>query len=175
MAPLPHNNTAIFYLDYVTCGHPHTAEVRIGAAGSLIEAGSMMDAFLTALGDYIRTLTVVGARGQDAGTNVSYPVVWDGAGTYGSGPGSEDESAQFISFVGRSLGGRRYRQYVYGCAIDHSVGKYRIQAGADTTVAAALAVLEALPNTPCAIDGDPVNFKQYANLGQSGYWTRQLR
>jgi len=175
MAPLPHNNTAIFYLDYQTCGHDHTMEVRFGSGSSAGEAAAMIDAFLIALDDYIRVWTVIGARVQDIGTNVSYPVTWDGEDTYGSGAGTEDESAQYLSYVGRSIDGRRYRQFAFGSAVDHSSGKYRVQAGVDAKVAAALAVLEAAAECPVSISGQAINFQQYANCGQNSYWERQIR
>jgi hypothetical protein len=58
---------------------------------------------------------------------------------------------------------------------DTSSEDYRLTTGESAPVAAALAVLEAGSGTPVAIDGDPVNFHQYANMGVNAYWRNHIR
>jgi len=176
MAPLPHNNTGIFYLDYSVAGFDHTLQVRFGTGSSALEAAGMTDAFLAALTTNIYLLTVIGARVQDIGTNVSYPVDWDGDDTYGSDAGLAYTSAFYYDFVGRSLDGRRARIAVFGAksAADSLDANYRYGT-ATSWVVGALAALEALPACPVSISGEVVNWKQYANGGVNAYWRNHIR
>lgn len=176
MAPLPHNNTGIFYLDYSAEGFDHTMEIRFGASSSALEAAGVADAFLSAVSGQLFLHTIIGARVQDIGTNVSYPVEWDGDATYGSGTEGAYATAIYMSFVGRSLDGRRCRIYLLGAknVADPGDHNYRY----DTTaswVAGGLAALEALPACPVSISGDVVNWKQYANVGINAYWRNKIR
>jgi len=176
MAPLPSNNTAVYYLDYETEGHIHTIQARYGSGGSANDAAAMLDAFLTALGTNIYLYNIQGARVRDAGGSVTYPVTWDGASTYGSGTEGEYASAQYGDFIGRSIGGRRCRIAIFGVKgiVDTSGDDFRFP---DTVgyVGAALAVLRASSDTPVAIDGDPVNWHDYMNSGINAYWRNHIR
>lgn len=137
---------------------------------------NMLDNVLTAAGTSLFLITIDGARVRDAGSNVTYPVTWTGAATYGSGAGIVGKTAWYIHFVGRGIGGRRNRITFFGntVIVDPADDNYRIST-ANATVAAMIAALEADPNTPCTIDGDTTNWHQYANLGANAYWTKKVR
>ncbi len=137
----------------------------------------MFDAFLTALSPSLQQITIIGARVRDLGGSVTYPVTWDGDATYGGGAGDHVNSAMYLDFVGRSIGGRRARIAMFGATgpFDGASDDYRLTAAEDLSVAAALAVLEALAACPVAIDGDVVNWHQYANLGVNAYWRNHIR
>lgn len=177
MAALPGNNTAVLYLDYTTCGENHTGQYRFAAPASVNDAMNVADAFYTAISAALNLVNIRGARVRDAGGAVSYPVTWTGASSYGGTGTPHEESAYYISFVGRSLGGHRNRVFTfgYGEAADVSGHDFRVQAADSTLVAAALAVLESTSGTPCAIDGDDTNWHQYANLGVNAYWRNKIR
>lgn len=176
MAPLPHNNTGIFYLDYSTEGHDHVMEVRFGTGSSALEAAGFADAFLSAVSSQLFLHTIIGARVQDIGTNVSYPVEWDGDATYGAGTEGEYATAIYMSFVGRSLDGRRARIYLFGAknVADPGDHNYRYSTAA-SWVTGGLAALQALPECPVSISGEPVAWKQYSNVGINAYWRNQIR
>lgn len=176
MAPLPSNNTGVFYLDYTTEGQDHTLQIRFGTGSSALEAAGVADAFLTALGTNIYVWTINGARVRDVGTNVSYPVTWDGDTTYGSGTEGAYATAQYGDFVGRSIDGRRCRIAVFGLKgiVDSTDDNFRF-ASSTAYVAAALAALEALPECPVSISGEPVNWQQYMNTGINAYWRNHIR
>jgi hypothetical protein len=165
------------YLDYNTCGEDHTMQMRKNETASNDDVMAVMDAFLLALSPGLNLVTIIGARARDAGGSVTYPLTWPGDPTYGSGAGFHYESANFLDFVGRSIGGRRCRISVFGWGVqaDTSSEDYRLTTGESAPVAAALAVLEAGSGTPVAIDGDPVNFHQYANMGVNAYWRNHIR
>lgn len=177
MAPLPSNNTAVVYLDYNTCGEDHTLQMRHDGTASNDDTMAVMDAFLLALSPGLNLVTIIGARARDAGGAVTYPLTWPGDPTYGSGAGPHYESANFLDFIGRSIGGRRCRVSVFGWSVQADAGgeDYRLSASESTAVAAALAVLEAGSGTPVSIDGDPVNWHQYANMGVNAYWRNHIR
>lgn len=176
MAPLPSNNTGVFYLDYTTEGEDHTLQVRFGTGSSALEAASVVNGFLSAVEAQLYTLTVRGARVRDLGANVTYPVDWDGDDVYGSGSTGHYTSAFYMDFVGRSIDGRRCRVAVFGCKslADSSGSDYRFSSATDW-VAAGLAALEALPFCPVSISGEVVNWQQYANVGVNAYWRNHIR
>lgn len=176
MAPLPHNNTGILYLDYTTCLHDHVMACRFDSPNTPADAMGAISDFLTALGtEWLYLLTVRGARWQQKNTSVSFPVAWTGAATYGSGAGTEDRSASFISFPGRSAFGRRVRAEVFGCKFGVFSGKYRAFIAGDDALIAAQSVLGEAEGSFLAIDGNLANWKNYANLGENAYWRNQIR
>lgn len=178
MAPLPVESTARLFVDYTTCSEQHTMMVRYGVGGSVSDAIAMLDAFLIALDDFVLAATIDGARVSDLGSTVTYPVAWTGAAGFGDGTGTHYKTANYLDFVGRSIGGRRVRLAVFG-AVFHAdtvgTGDYRFNATDEARVAAALAVLEASSDTPVAIDGDPAVWQQYANCGVNAYWRNHIR
>lgn len=176
MAPLPSNNTGVFYLDYTTEGQDHTMQIRFGTGSSALEAAGVADAFLAALGTNMYAMTINGARVRDAGASVSYPVTWDGDAVYGSGTEGLYATAQYVDFVGRSIDGRRARIAVFGWKgiVDTTDDNFRFSSSTGW-VAAALAALEALPFCPVSISGEVVNWQQYANTGINAYWRNHIR
>lgn len=175
MAPLPHNNTALLYVDYTVSGKSHTLPCRFSAASSLANAMSAVDGVLTALGSSLKLWTIEGARAQDISTNVSYPITWTGAATYGSGTGTNDETAVYFDFTGRSIDGRRVKFTCFGAASVASNGNYRVAGGESATIDAALAVLVGLNDEFVTISGLPPVWNNYANQGINAYWTKQIR
>lgn len=177
MPALPVESTARLFVDYSTCGEEHTALVRFGTGGSVSDAMAMLDAFWIAIDPLMYLGTITGARVADIGLTVTYPVTWTGAADFGSGAGSHYQTANYIDFVGRSIGGKRVRLSTFGLIshADTSGSDYRHNASDVAAVAAALAVLEASGDTPVAIDGDPGVWQQYANIGVSAYWRNKIR
>jgi len=177
MAPLPSNTTAVLYVDYDTCSEGHTLQVRFGTTSSVSEAMDFVDALLTAMASVMFLHTITGARVRDLGGSVTYPVTWTGATTYGTGAGVHNASAYYMDFIGRSIGGRRCRIAVFGVgfASDDTNDDFRITAGESALVQNCLDALEAGAAVPVAIDGDPVSWHQYANIGTNAYWRNHIR
>lgn len=178
MAPLPVESTARLFVDYTTCSEQHTLMCRFGVGSSVGDAIALVDAFLIALDDFVLAATIDAARVADLGSTFTYPVSWTGAATFGAGVGTHYKTANYLDFVGRSIGGRRVRMAVFG-AVFHAdtvgTGDYRFNATDEARVAAALAVLEASSTEPVAIDGDAAVWQQYANCGVNAYWRNNIR
>jgi hypothetical protein len=60
-------------------------------------------------------------------------------------------------------------------AKDGANDDYRITAVDSADVAAALVALRAGTDVPVTIDGDDVNWHDYANVGTNAYWRNRIR
>lgn len=174
MAPLPENNTPRFFVDYSVNGIEHTAQVRFSGATSPSAFGSTLNAFLNTVGPLIYQMLISQIRFQAAGTTFSNPVTTGIEGnTYGSGAPADNQTAQWLNFVGRSTGGRRVTFGLYGLkAIDDF---YRLNSGESSDLAAAVGILNGEATLWSAIDGIKAIWKPYANTGNNAYWQRKLR
>lgn len=87
----------------------------------------------------------------------------------------------FVGFVGKTFGGRRVKSVIFGWVpnafneVDFGrFTDYRLYASEDARVADALEVLHDLPIV--GIDNSAnIYWKEYANIGFSGYWQRKTR
>lgn len=177
MAALPVESTGRLFVDYTICGEGHTVLVRYGTGGNPGDAMALLDAFWIATDALFYHAIITGARVADLGSTVTYPVTYTGASSFGSGAGSHYQTANYIDFVGRSIGGKRVRVSTFGVVThaDTAASDYRWDATENADVAAGLAVLEAGTDTPVAIDGDPAVWHQYANIGVNAYWRNRIR
>jgi len=174
MTPLPHNNTAIYYVDYSTVFREHTLEVRANAATSPSLFGSLMDGFFSSIATILYPLTVNTVRFQAIGTNVSNPVITGIEGNlYGTGVPTTDNVPIALNFVGRSTGGRRVRLMVFGFSGGFS--GYRLTTGESNPILVATTVLNGEANAFLAIDGVAPVWYPYANVLANAYWQRQVR
>lgn len=174
MAPLPQSNTPRYRIVYNTGENEHTLQIRHAATVSTTLAGQQIADFLTQIEPLLGEITIVRAEAAAAGSNVFVPAFWPGDPTYGSGdPGAINEPA-FISFVGRSTGGRRIRVFVFGISAV-TQADYRLSEGESAVVAAALGSLESGPDFWQAIDGLQPVWNRYANMGFNAHYQRKAR
>ena len=174
MAPLPHNNTAIFYVDYTVDAIQHTFEVRFDGAESPASFGSTLNAFLNTIAPVLYQLSIDVIRFQAEGSNVSAPVVTGIEGnTYGTAAPIGWVRANFIRFVGRSSGGRRVSFDLY--VPDVTDTNFRITAAENSDVADAIDILNGEESMFLAIDGLAPTWYAYVNIKQNSYWARKLR
>lgn len=176
MAPLPHNNTDIWYLDYSIGSHGHTMEMRADLGDDAAAASAAMDAFLSTFEGTYFTITITGFRYQAQGTNVSLPRTWGGASSYGTaGSATEYQTANFATFVGRSTAGRRVRTTLFGFSVVQVGGNYRATPAEIAALQDALDALAATSTAWLAIDGNVPVWNPYANVGINAYWRNQIR
>jgi hypothetical protein len=177
MAPLPSNNTGCLFVDYTGCGEQHTMLIRYGAAGSAAAAMTVADALLSSLDPALLLITIDQVRDRPAGSNVSLPITWTGAGSYGSGAGTHDQTADFCDFVGRSNDGRRCRisVFCFGEKVDTTNHDFRVLTSEATAIGDAVAALEAGVGAPVSIGGLAVSWHQYADIGTNAYWRNRIR
>lgn len=173
MAPLPSNNTSVYFVFYTSGGNSHTTQVRTDSISPSV-FGTTMDTFFQALEPNLFEMTVDTVTFRPALSTVSNPVVTGIEGNaYGSGTPITLEEPQYVDFVGRSSGGRRNRITIFG--ISDLGANYRISAGEFTSVDDVITLLSADPDFGIAIDGLATIWKTYANTGQNYHWQRKQR
>lgn len=174
MAPLSPDNTQRFFLDYSTSLLSHTVMVRTTTATSAAAFSTFMDDFLTALAPELSQITIDGARVAQISTNVSIPVTWSGAATYGTGSESAVFRPRQLCFLGRTVNGRRARMFIYGGDFT-SPNDFRIDRAANANIDAAYDVLELNPQFFAAIDGLATVKYNYVDVNFNSYWERKVR
>jgi hypothetical protein len=173
LLPLPPNNTARFKVFYTNVGHQHDFQVRNGTA-SPSALGALLLNLFGAINGMLYATTIDRVEYAPSGSDI-FNIVTTGAegSTFGSGAGSTAVAPYFVNFIGRSSGGRRVRLAIFGVTI---LGlDYRFQAGENSEVDAAIAVLRAATTTFFAIDGIRPVWYTYANAGVSAYYQRKNR
>jgi len=136
--------------------------------------GIIVDQLFTALGTQVLATVIDQVTFAADGSNVFNLVTTGVEGnTYGSGTTDVSESGRFVSFIGRSSGGRRVRLYVFGfITVSHD---FRFVAGEVTQVDDAIDVLQAAGSTLVAIDDIQPIWKNYANAGYNAHWQKAVR
>jgi len=175
MAPLPDNSTARYFLDYSAFSHQHTLSIRTN--GEITPAGisTRLGIFLTAMAGLIYTVSIVGLRYQEAGSDVSLPVTWGGAAAYGAAGGAEYNTALYWGFVGRAASGRRVRVRLFNAAQLQNGNNYRATTTEVPAIATAIAALTGDPGAFLSIDSGAPTWKPYANMGTDAYWRNEIR
>lgn len=174
MAPLPPNNTPRFRIKYTNVSHQHSMEVRSHLSPSAL--GTLIDDFFTALDTAIFSTVIDSVEFAADGSDIFNPVTSGIEGNVYTGFGSgtvPGEAAQYISFIGRSSGGRRVRLYVFG--VTTTGDDFRFPAGEVADVDAARAVLVAAGDSLRCIDDLQPVWKTYANGGVNAHWQKALR
>lgn len=176
MAPLPPDSTTRVYFDYDDGINQHTLVCRLGILGDPVVAMDAIDAFMESLAPSLSLITVVGARWSVSGSNVTNPLGWSGAATYGSGVMPAENAPRELRFIGRSADGRRNSVSVYGYD-GPTPALYRINAEASVDISNAIVALEsgvAGGNWYTISTQIPV-WKPYASFNFNSYWERQAR
>lgn len=180
MAPLPENNTGRLFIDYNANGRPHTLMLRYANAGAPTPLFLFdVDNWLQTLNPLMPTDWSFGSwRYSAQGTNFSVPLAGAPTAFQGIRTPRAYEGPAFITFVGRTLGGRRARVFLLGAGFDPSEAggqaeDYRINAA---EFAPAAVAIDALNNTGVVgIDGLEPAWYQYLNAGFNAYWQRKSR
>ena len=175
MAPLPHNNTDIVYVDYQQGTAQHTFQVRVADLADITAIEASIDAFLTAASPLLFETLILAVRGQNSGSTVSFPFPVSGlvGNIYGSGAISNESVPYNINFVGRSTGGRRVRLDLFG--YKGAISDWRRTSAESTDVAAAVAELNTATDIYLAVDGLKPFWYPYGNVGANAYWQREQR
>jgi hypothetical protein len=180
MPSLPQNSTGRVLVDYLANGRNHTVQFRYAGGGA------PDNTFLESVDDFLISCnplmpsdwTFLRARQVWQGGTISTPLSFAPTPFAGIRTPQVYELPAFVSFIGRTTGGRRTRIYLLGAGFDPSesggVGAdYRIRAAENTSVAAAISTLSGSPVV--GIDGlDPLWYS-YVNAGYNAYWQRQAR
>lgn len=170
LPPLAENNTVRGWLKYSNMGVEHELQFRLPAGSSSADVGLTGQDLATGLKSLLPdTDSFKGLRWAIAGSNLSFPLPFAAiAGTGGAASGELDDKAKFIALAGRSLNGYRCRITLFTAATPDTQG-YRGPTGTLYNVVTALSM------PLVAIDGAPVVWNAYSNVGYNAYWQRQLR
>lgn len=177
MAALPQNNTHRFFLDYQVGGDKHTLSVRYGGTfADYTAAMSMVSDILDELDSSMYLTTVLAARRQASGTDVSLPVAWSGSSSYGADAMPNERRPYETRWLGRSNDGRRTSFSLYGLKTALSAG-FRLTTAASAEIAAVDAILAAaaLAGTWVTISGNPPEPYPYVDINFNSYWEGEAR
>ena len=177
MAPLPENNTAVYFVDYAFNDQQRTMQFRQQPGASLGDLTFTISAFLEALEPILCTGWVVtGARYRAALADFSLPVEFPTVVTPGCGPLLAENNPRFYTFTGRGLtSGRRVRVHVYGLTLGVPAD-YRRSPGENAALDAARTVLDVDGDGIFGtIAGDNPQWYLYYNTGYNSYHERQAR
>lgn len=177
MAPLPYNNTGIYFVDYSVGDAAHTMQIRIEDQSLVPDAAELVNDILVTFGTNLANdFTIEGARYQAPGANFSLPALPPNQPTVGAAAIGGVNIPRFISWVGRgSDTARRVRLYLYGVVFgtpdDYRLTGTELQAAADTVQL----LRNTSPNVATTIAGDEPIWSPYANVGYNSYWERERR
>lgn len=174
--PLDPANTARWRLIYSVGGHQHAMQMRVDATNpsqSTVEQGYQL--LLTDLSITLWAVTFVRLEFAAVGSNIFNPVTSTLTGTIaGSGAPGQEQSIRQISFVGRSITGRKNRVFVYGYK-DDLTDNMRITPAETAEVAAAINRINGFLHLFVGIDSVKPTYNQYVNVNVNKYWTKQIR
>jgi len=177
LPPIDPTNTQRYFYDYTVSAIEHTMVVRCTDDVGLSDAVVQIDAFLTALGDGLATITTVGLRHAEKGSNITNPVDADGLQTtYGTGVPSAINAPLQVTFTGRSGDGRKARVGMFGWN-GQTDTSWRKTTSEDSDVLAAVVALTSAgaAGVFCSISGERVLWHPYMNLGYNDHWIKQAR
>lgn len=183
LPPLAPNNTARYIISYTANGHDHDVSFRYDDAGAPLAPPVLFLAeisviLIAAQGLMPTDWSLNTARYIPSGSTVSIttglpPVLPTGAATVvpGQAPG-------FMTWVGRSAGGRQARMFLLGAALDPSSGAaflqdYRVLGSESVAIQNVRDALDI--SSVVAIDNQLPNWYNYANIGFNAYWQKALR
>lgn len=175
MAPLPVNNTLRIWVKQEGPRGTHETMFRFADGVPVVDAvDSIVDILTAAQGLVYEDQVWSSARASAAGSDISFPIAWTPIeGTNGNTP-TDTTKPFFVTFVGRSTGGRQVAWTIGGAALI-SDSNYRVVEGENPGVDATLDAFRLAEPAPTAIDGlDPLMYS-YANVGYNAYFQRKLR
>lgn len=190
MAPLPQNNTARVFYDYVTgsnaTSREHTFQVRVATADDVPAAHQAVTEMLTALtsGQFAVGWKLLRARFQASGAPFSVPTELPPGLTTFLGSSQDAYNVRYeaveSTFQGRSgTSGRRVDLSLYRARGD-AQDNFRIEAGASgmpAAVSAAVSALQDASNTGVflCIDATAPTWYPYLNENYNSYWETRAR
>lgn len=175
MAPLPVSNTKRVWLEYTSEGKQHEMVGRFVVGISDADAVAAMRAIALQCANYMKTTdSFHSARVAQSGSNLSFPVAFASVTGLNAGAVANGQEPNFISWVGRSTGGRRVR-LTYFDPFTEPGESYRWPEGSTAPYDNVLDILRDPLMGFAAIDGQPAIWNSYYNTGTNAYWQRKQR
>lgn len=184
MADFAPTFTSRFKVTYLSLGKQHSLTLRYADADS--EPDSLFKngvaAWISSTAPWrFEDWTAIEASYALAGSSVFVPVAVPGPISAGEAELLPTSFRPvYASFVGKSSAGNRTGVFLYGIALDpakateDALTDYRLTSVEDATTATILTALGDIPGA-VSIDGLPVAWRQYVNLGYNAYYQRKAR
>jgi hypothetical protein len=174
---LPPDNTQRYFYDYSVYAEQHTLIVRCHESVGLDDLKVQLDLFLTALGAGLITITTVGLRHAEAGSNVTNPVDAEGlAATYGSGSGSVINAPLQVTFTGRDGDGHKTRVGMFGWEAQTDTSwRYTTSENAVVLDTVAQLTSSGAAGVFFTINAKRPIWHPYMNVGYNDHWVKNER
>lgn len=177
------NFTNRYRVRYSVNGSNHSLTVRAGTTAGPYDAAVRTE--LTAMLDALSPLrfsswSVLDAEWSQAGSTFFIPAPPPPAIAGTSSASGQGLRPVNINFQGATLLANRAAFFVYGVSVDPVIGgtstetDYRLQRGDDANIDDALDVMAAW-TAITGIDGEHVQWHNYANININSYWQRKVR
>lgn len=184
LAPLSPSNTPRYFVDYKANGRNHTVMFRYATPVNGPPPATPYIARVASVFDDLKTwlpsdFAILGARYAVAGSDVTLPATAPAPAGPFAGALNQGEAPAFVTFVGRSAAGRKWRLSFLGVVISPAEGgatatDYRMTTAENTVIATVRTNLDGWTDI-VAIDGEQVSLHPYANLGYNAHWQKALR
>lgn len=184
LAPLSPSNTPRYFVDYRANGREHTVMFRYATPVNGPPPATPFIARVAAVIDDLKTwlptdFTVLGARYAVAGSDVTLPATAPAPVGPFTGALNQGEAPAFLTMVGRSSSGRKWRLSILGISVSPAEGgstatDYRMTAAENTVAATVISNVDGWTDI-VAIDGEQITLHPYLNLGYNAHWQKALR
>ena len=177
MAPLPSHTTLRLLIQYSSGGQRHVVELRPQGIATETEVNAYAQEIIDLMLPVMATTdSVFGGYWYPAGSNVSLPItVTTGSGAVTVPAATPLSKSAAISFVGRSVSGRRVRMTFFLLA-SSGAPERRYPIGIVSADYAALwGRISDVPNRCSAVDGENTIWKPYINYLDNSYFQRKGR
>lgn len=175
MAPLPPDSTARLRVKYAVAGFAHTFQVRYGLSATVDDAIDAFNSLIGIIGGSFFSSEVVQFTKADSGSNIFNPIADSALSGWGTGSGTNKDTASMLDFVGRSEDGRRVRACLFGCTINSAGGDFRDSGAESSSVNDAVDLMNSTPGVFLSINGFQPVWYNYVNLGNNAYWRNKVR
>lgn len=177
MPPLPENNTDRLWIDYSDGLNPHSLQIRYDA--TVVERDVVRNTgrlFLEAIAPQLYLITITGVRYSLKNSNVSLPMPWAGATTFGTGAMPGAKAPYQICYLSRDAQGRRTRWFMFGCKLD-TPNTFRFPLSANVELAEGWGVInDGQPNGIwLSIAGLDPEMYSYISVNFNNYYEQKTR
>jgi len=177
LTPLPTNGTPRVWVEYNDGVNQHKLMIRYAASGpSVDEVLTMAASIFDALDPNWYAISITGARAASSGSDISFPVTWPGASSYGTDTMPLNRAPLELRFLGRDQSGRKVSWSFWG-------GKFTVPDTYRFPYSVGGSVADVIDSITAA--GESFAFLtinllqpqiyQYADVNYNSYWERQRR
>jgi len=175
MAPLATNLTDRYKLGYEGDFGRHVCMFRFAPGTDEGTARAEITDFVTAIKPLYNTGHTFNVLSKSAAnSSLFFPIQWTPIAGTGTAVLTPEQYPRFLSYIGRTTLGRRVRLTLFGANVGITTD-YRITGNESAPVAAGWNQLQAVISVQVGIDGAPIQWYSFANVGYNAYFQRKQR